>query len=138
MAVDIHKDTGFGKITISEKALAEIFLHILSDEEFTDRIWAATKRARLIQNNSSFAESEIASIMEIKRGDEGRLVIAFSAVTKFGVSISLVTRELADRIAEQALKHDGFYPERVIIEVVGVKDRHTLKKTQEMIKEYEY
>ena len=136
--MDLHRETELGKITIAEKALAEVFLSILSEEEFEDRIWAATKRGRIIQKTSTFAESEIASIMEIKRGDEGRIAVSFSAVTRFGVSISAVTKALADRIAELALKHDKSYPKRVIIEVVGVKDKTTLKKTQDMIKEYEY
>ena len=135
--MDLIKETPYGRITISERVFTKILLDVMQEDDLKDRVWAATKKGRIIDEDAPFAETDTASMITIERDDEGRMLLSLSIVVKFGESIKEICSILNHRLARLIEKHDGKLPGRITITVSGVKGRLTVKRNMEIVTEYE-
>lgn len=132
----LQKETHLGRITVTDKVFSEMLLSLMEEDEFKDRIWAATKKGKIIQRGAAFADSDISSMLRIERDKEERLCLDLSTVVRFGLSINEITEALSDRIAKLIEIHDGKPPGKITIEVTGIKGATVQKRNIEMIREY--
>jgi Uncharacterized protein conserved in bacteria len=131
------KDNDLGSITISNLIFAQIIFDGMMQPECKDMVWPATKRGRQVGIVNKFTDNEFALYIDVDYDDEGRLVIEFNVIMKFGVSIKKITKILADYIAREIKLDCGKNPSIITINIAGVKSRHKAKRNTKVVYRYE-
>ena len=115
----LYKENELGKITISQNAIETIIAKQCQSPKLYDQIWLAQK---------SYIRTEM------KDGDDWTLY--FGVYVKFGISISEICTELADRVALFFKESTGSYPNTIVINVSGVKSNNLVKRNMDVIIDY--
>lgn len=130
------KDTGLGEIKISDQVIARIILGAMSEAEITDCIWPATVHGRRLGHLTRAVDSEFASNIECGYSEKEGFTVEFSVIVKFGISIRKTTRKLADMIHDDTGYALGISPEKITINIVGVKSKNTAKRNIKAVYRY--
>lgn len=115
----LFKENELGKITISQNAIETIIAKQCQSPKLYDRIWLAPK-----------------SYIRTETNDDDDWTLYFGVYVKFGVSISEICTELADRVALFFLESTGTYPKKIVINVSGVKSYNLVKRNMDIIVDY--
>ncbi len=140
MAVSVK--TELGDIKISDQVIAGIISDVSSDPDIQDRLWPATEKGRRIGKRSMISEiidpgdSDLASNIEARSDDSGRVTLELSVIVRFGISIKAATRMLSDRIADSMEYILGLRPSVIIINIAGVKSRQIARRNTRTIYRY--
>ncbi len=129
------RDTGLGEIKISDQVIANIILDAMSETDMTDSIWPATVHGRMLGRRTRTVDSEFASNIECSHSEEG-FTIEFSVIVKFGISIKKTTKDLSDRIHDDTGYMLGIMPDKITINIVGVKSRNTARRNIKAVYRY--
>lgn len=133
----ITRETELGTIQIVNAIFAQIIFDGMMQEDCLDQIWPSTPRGRQVGIIELFTDTEFSMYIDVKRGEDGRIVLEFSVIVRFGVSIRAVTRALADYVAEQIRALDGAYPSVITINIAGVRSRHKVRRNTKVVYRYE-
>lgn len=114
----LQRETEYGKITISNELLKEV-IDDACQKVGKDIVWPANK----LNLNGSYDDDE-------------RIVLSFSVIIKFGVSINETCKQVSDYIAERIKNRSGNFPSKITINVVGVKSKNVVKRLMEVVCEY--
>lgn len=131
----LEKNTKLGKITLSKLYFAQIIAGSLQQPSCADKVWASTKRGRLIGAGAKLNLSDLASHIEIEQSEAG-YALEFSVITKFGASIRQISDLLADDIAERLQTEQGEKPAQIKIRIAGVKSKQIARREVEVVKSY--
>ena len=115
----LTRETDLGKIVISNEVFKAAIEDACLSPNCAGKIWLSSKPG-----------------IEAEYDENGRVTLEFSAVIKFGASIKVVSRELADIIAEHIKKRSGDYPSLIKVNIVGIKSKNTVKRSVEVLCEY--
>ena len=129
------RDTGLGEIKISDQVIANIILDAMSETDMTDSIWPATVHGRMLGRRTRTVDSEFASNIECNHSEEG-FTIEFSVIVKFGISIKKTTKDLSDRIHDDTGYMLGIMPDKITINIAGVKSRNTARRNIKAVYRY--
>lgn len=134
----LSRDTDLGKITISNGIFAHLILESFHQDNCEGKIWAATKKGRLIALDNKGSFNEFTNSIEIESTDDGKNIeMEFSIIIKFGTSIKKITDHIGDYIANKFYQQYGKKPIQIKIKIAGVKSRQIAKRNLEVIKRYE-
>ncbi|MDD6153975.1 MAG: hypothetical protein PUB39_00155 [Eubacteriales bacterium] len=133
--MSIEKKGPLGSIIVSDRVLQELVLEEIDAPRFDDMIWGSTpqgvildKRARDEEGDEHFLQSELL--------EDGTCSLEFNVVTKFGVSIRNVTKDLAESVRELISDKLNLKASVIIIDIAGVRSKHVARRNTRVVYRY--
>lgn len=133
----VAKETRLGTISLSNEVFAQIIFDGMMQESCIDRIWPSTLRGRQVGVIDRFTDSEFALYITAERDADERIMLEFSVIVQFGLSIRNLTGILSDYIADRICELDGDKPSTITINIAGVRSRHKARRNTKVVYHYE-
>lgn len=133
----MEKRNGLGVIHVPNTLIARIIYRAMKIPECDEKIWPATPRGRQIGIVPGFNDSEFAMYISSKVDDEDGMYVEFSVIIRFGTSIRLLTKKLADNIAENMMDSFECGHLEMTINIAGVKSKRKAKRNIKVVHRYE-
>ncbi len=133
----VNKETDLGTITISNSVIAQIIFDGMMQPGCRNRIWPATPRGRQIGILEKFTDTEFSMYISVQHSEDHRIMLEFSVICQFGISIKRTTRILADYIAEQFEYLGGSMPAQITVNIAGVRSRQKARRSTKVVYRYE-
>lgn len=126
-----------GQMKVSNTIISQIIYSGLANLNLENKIWPATSRGRQIGMVSRFTDSELSMYINCSFSDDGTLLLEFSTIVKFGVSIKKITKNLSDYIYDFIKESFGNEKLQITINIVGVKSKQKAKRNTKVVYRYE-
>lgn len=137
--MSIYRKTDLGTVKISNVLFAQIIVNSLRQKECLGKAWPATSKGKQIGNDQKFNVSDVASHIIVKHSSDGiDIELEFNILIQFGNSISAITTAISDYIAENIQKILGKKPNRIKINITGIRSKQIARRNLEVVKQYEY
>lgn len=133
----LSKETQMGTISISNSILAQIIFDGMRTPACVEKIWPATPRGRQIGMVHKYMDTEFSMYIETEKGEDGRFILEFSVIAKFGISIGRTTQTLSDYIARDMKEIIGENPKQITINIAGIKSRNKVRGKTKVVYKYE-
>ncbi|MBE6020486.1 MAG: Asp23/Gls24 family envelope stress response protein [Firmicutes bacterium] len=116
----------WGRVDIERPVVAKIIKEvILAHKEVYGITDAKGHRSSFL---SKFTFDKDANYIKIKKDKEGIIDIEINLILYFGVSISLVTRSIIDKIRDRLLEYMDLEPNSITVHIVGLKSKKVLER----------
>ena len=135
--MSLEKKTELGDVKISDQVIANIITKTMSAADYNEKIWPATLKGRQIGVLPKIVDAEFASNIIVELDDNDTVILEFSVITRFGVSIRRITRRLSDQIHDDIKYSLGLNASMITINIAGVKSRHIARRNTKAVYKYE-
>lgn len=132
----LKKETSLGSINLSNSIFAQLIFDGMESSKCKDKIWPASPKGRPIGIVNKYMDTEFAMYIETGR-EKGRLILEFSVIVKFGISIKRTTEFLSDYVAKNIEEIIGEKPAKITINIAGIKSRHKVRGKTKVVYRYE-
>ena len=136
----LAKSNEMGMISLSNGIIAKILDNSVKQPDTLNFIWIAGGSGKEVGTINRITNYEFLSNFKIQYSKklDGKMVLHFGIIIKFGVSIKKYTKLVADYIREELINTCGDGPAKIIIDISGVRtSQTTAKRSTRVIYEYE-
>ncbi len=120
----IKSKNEFGNIHIDKRVIEKIVKYTIKDNP--EVVCLTNSKGQAVINLIS---ANIDSyLVDVRKSDEGNIMIRLYVILKFGVSIKHITHKMIKEIRQNMLESTGMMPQTIFIYIKGIKSRKIAKR----------